>query len=127
MENIMRLLSIITVILLALVLFWVIMFAVVCVPTIKPAQAEVAATGSACSQAGCAYTRNQRQTLVACDNRRDGHEFRAQGVTQNGEQWTVRDGNGVNPGCGRTNPHRGGEFVHIRGGYPGHWTAWRPA
>jgi hypothetical protein len=127
MENIMRKLAIITAILLALVLFWVAMFATVCVPAIKPAKAAVTATGTACSAAGCAYTRNQRQTLVACDNRRDGHEFRAQGITRGGEQWTVRDGNGVNPGCGRTNPHDGGKFVSIRGGYPGHWTGWRPA
>lgn len=88
-------------------------------------QSQLAATGSACSQAGCAYTRHRDQTLVSCDNRRDGKEFKAQGVVESGRKWTVRDGNGVNPGCGRINPHHGGKFLYIRGGYPGHYTSWR--
>lgn len=93
----------------------------------NPAQAEVTATGSACSQVGCAYTRHQRRTLCSEDHARDGHEYRAQGILRSGEQVTVRDGSGSNPGVGCTNPRGGGKFKSIRGGWPGHWTSWRPA
>lgn len=88
---------------------------------------EVTATGSACTQAGCAYTRHQRRTLCSEDHARDRHEYRAQGILRSGEQVTVRDGTGVKEGVGCTNPHGGGRFVSIRGGWPGHWTDWEPA
>lgn len=90
-------------------------------------QDEITATGSACTQAGCAYTRHHRETLCAEDHARDGHQFRAQGILRSGEQVTVRDGSGVKDGVGCTNPRGGGRFQHIRGGWPGHWTNWRAA
>lgn len=93
----------------------------------EPAQAGITASGSACSDAGCAYTRHHRETLCAEDHARDGHQFRAQGILRSGEQVTVRDGSGAKPGVGCTNPRGGGRFQQIRGGWSGHWTSWRPA
>lgn len=93
----------------------------------KASQAQVTANGSACSQAGCAYTRHHRETLCSEDHAHDRHEYRAQGILRSGEQVTVRDGSGVNEGVGCTNPRGGGRFQQIRGGWPGHWTSWRPA
>lgn len=93
----------------------------------EPAQADITASGSACSQTGCAYTRHHREMLCTEDHARDGHQFRAQGILHSGDQVTVRDGSGAKPGVGCTNPHGGGRFIQIRGGWPGHWTNWRPA
>lgn len=96
-------------------------------PVWAQAQAEITASGSACSQAGCAYTRHQRRTLCSEDHAHDGHEYRAQGILRSGQKFTVRDGSGVNEGVGCTNPRGSSRFVSIRGGWPGHWTSWRPA